>query len=181
MPLLQAEQSTKWICSSFSWGYNKSNHRPCIINYLKLTLTTYWGGGWHICIYIKVHLFPSPTRPRVSNHAASLGHNEWRGIVQGQIYKGCLKVMPPNCSHGNYNQYKEHNNCLTEQILDYKTPFFNTVTTIALHFHQWWTETYKLRSSQSAPAKMMHYLNSFYVVPLDRDWFYAFTLFLFLI
>ena len=41
------------------------------------------------------------------------------------------KVMPPIYFHGNYSRYKEHNNALIEQILSYKTLFFDVVTTIA--------------------------------------------------
>jgi hypothetical protein len=41
------------------------------------------------------------------------------------------EVIPPMYFHGNYNRYKEHNNTyLTEQILSYKTLFFDVVTTI---------------------------------------------------
>ena len=36
--------------------------------------------------------------------------------------------MPPIYFHGNYNRYKEHN--LLEQIVSYKTLFFDVVTTI---------------------------------------------------
>lgn len=62
MPLLQAEQPTKWLCSSFSCECNKSNNWPHIINYLKLTLITYWGRGWHIYIYKTIY-FPHPRGP----------------------------------------------------------------------------------------------------------------------
>ena len=39
--------------------------------------------------------------------------------------------MPTIYFHGNYDRYEEHNNCSTEQILSYKTQFFNSVTIIS--------------------------------------------------
>jgi len=39
--------------------------------------------------------------------------------------------MPPIYFQGNYDRFKEENNCLIEQIFSYKTPFFNTVTTVS--------------------------------------------------
>ena len=42
--------------------------------------------------------------------------------------------MPTIYFHGNYDRYEEHYNCLTEQILSYKTQFFNSVTIISWVF-----------------------------------------------
>ena len=42
--------------------------------------------------------------------------------------------MPPIYFHGTYNRYKRHSIYLIEQILSYKTLFFNTVTIISNAF-----------------------------------------------
>ena len=42
--------------------------------------------------------------------------------------------MPPIYFHGNYNGYKQHSNSRVQQILCYRTLFFNTVTIISCAF-----------------------------------------------
>jgi len=71
-------------------------------------------------------LYPVRAKKWVSNLLACLAALSEEELCRAASMRAALKVMPPNCFHGNYLRYREHNNTTEQRIFSAIKHSFST-------------------------------------------------------